>query len=196
MEMDELRQTVAANIIRLRAAAGMTQTELGEKLSYSDKSVSKWERAAALPDLLVLRNMAELFGVDVDYFLHEHNEPTPDGMPLKGDFPDYSMIIGVCVASICTVAVLAFVVLWLLGHIVWLILGAAVPVTLIAVLVLNSLWRGGRGTVWIVMGLVLSLLVLLYLIFMSWNIWQLFLVLVPAELVVYLSFHIRRKPSQ
>ena len=186
MEMDELRQTVAANIIRLRAAAGMTQTELGEKLSYSDKSVSKWERAAALPDLLVLRNMAELFGVDVDYFLHEHNEPTPDGMPLKGDFPDYSMIIGVCVASICTVAVLAFVV----------ILGAAVPVTLIAVLVLNSLWRGGRGNVWIVMGLVLSLLVLLYLIFMSWNIWQLFLVLVPAELVVYLSFHIRRKPSQ
>ena len=196
MEMDELRQTVAANIIRLRAAAGMTQTELGEKLSYSDKSVSKWERAAALPDLLVLRNMAELFGVDVDDFLHEHNEPTPDGMPLKGDFPDYSMIIGVCVASICTVAVLAFVVLWLLGHIVWLILGAAVPVTLIAVLVLNSLWRGGRGNVWIVMGLVLSLLVLLYLIFMSWNIWQLFLVLVPAELVVYLSFHIRRKPSQ
>lgn len=195
MDMDELRQTVAANIIRLRAAAGMTQAELGEKLSYSDKSVSKWERAAALPDLLVLRNMAELFGVDVDYFLHEHNEPTPDGMPLKGDFPDYGMIIGVCVASICTLAVLVFVVLWLFGHIVWLVPVAAVPVTLIAVLVLNSLWRNGRGNVWLVMALVLSLLVLVYLIFMAWNIWQLFLVLLPAELVVYLSFQIRRKPS-
>ncbi len=195
MEMDELRQTVAANIIRLRAAAGMTQTELGEKLNYSDKSVSKWERAAALPDLLVLRNMAELFGVDVDYFLHEHNEPTPDGMPLKGDFPDYGMIIGVCVASICTLAVLVFVVLWLFGHIVWLVPVAAVPVTLIAVLVLNTLWRNGRGNVWIVMALVFSLLALVYLIFMAWNIWQLFLVLLPAELVVYLSFQIRRKPS-
>lgn len=193
MEMDELRQTVAANIIRLRAARGMTQAELGEALSYSDKSVSKWERAAALPDLLVLKKMAELFGVQVDYFLHEHHEPTPDGMPLKGDFPDYSMIIGVCVASIFTVAVLAFVILWLLGHIEWLVLASAVPVTLIAVLVLNSIWREGKGNVYIVMTLLLSILLLIYLIFMRWNIWQLFFVLIPAELVVYLSFHIRKK---
>ena len=49
--MEDLKVIVAVNISRLRRDAGMTQAELAEKINYSDKSVSKWERAEALPDL-------------------------------------------------------------------------------------------------------------------------------------------------
>ena len=47
----------------------MTQAELGQRLNYSDKSISKWERGEAIPDAFVLTQMAELFGVTVDYLL-------------------------------------------------------------------------------------------------------------------------------
>lgn len=66
--MDELerKKTVAERIAFYRRRAGMTQLELAERLHYSDKSVSKWERGEGLPDVLVLCALAELFGVSVD----------------------------------------------------------------------------------------------------------------------------------
>jgi transcriptional regulator with XRE-family HTH domain len=64
--MDDIRLIVACNIIRLRTGAGMTQAELGEKLNYSDKTISKWERAESLPDASVLKQIGELFHVSVD----------------------------------------------------------------------------------------------------------------------------------
>ena len=67
--MDERKATIASNLIKLRLAAGMTQAELGEKLNYSDKSISKWERGDVTTDVFVLMQIAEIFGVDVDYLL-------------------------------------------------------------------------------------------------------------------------------
>ena len=70
--MDECRAAVAANLIRLRTAAGLTQSALGDKLNYSDKSVSKWERGDAAPDVFVMKQIADIYGVTVDYLLQPH----------------------------------------------------------------------------------------------------------------------------
>ena len=42
--MDALKVIIAANITQLRKENNLTQAELAEKLNYSDKAVSKWER--------------------------------------------------------------------------------------------------------------------------------------------------------
>ena len=47
MELQELRLVTASNIIKLRTASEMTQAELGQRLNYSDKSISKWERGVS-----------------------------------------------------------------------------------------------------------------------------------------------------
>ena len=47
----------------------MTQIELAEILNYSDKAVSKWERGESVPDISVLKQIADIFGVTVDYLL-------------------------------------------------------------------------------------------------------------------------------
>lgn len=195
MDINECRLVVASNIIRLRTSAGMTQAELGEKLNYSDKSISKWERAAALPDVLVLHQMGQLFGVNVDYFLSEHGEKDP---PRSGEVPDgyinYPAIIKVTLAAIWAVAVLAFVIIWMAADsFCWLLFGGALVCTVLVWIILNSVWCHGRGNVWLSMLLAASVIVLFYLIFMQSNIWQLFLVLIPAEAVVYFSFRIRKK---
>jgi len=81
--MDNLASIFAQNLVKLRSARHITQLELAHELNYSDKAVSRWERAQAIPDAKVLLQLAELFGVTVDYLLHEHpeleyTEPLPE----------------------------------------------------------------------------------------------------------------------
>ena len=77
MQLDELKLITASNLINLRTGAGMTQAELGAKLNYSDKTISKWERAEAIPDAYVLTQIAEIFQVSVDSLLKSHDEWKP-----------------------------------------------------------------------------------------------------------------------
>ena len=50
----------------------LTQIELAEKINYSDKAVSKWERGESIPDVSVLLALAQLFGVSIDFLVTEH----------------------------------------------------------------------------------------------------------------------------
>ena len=49
-----LQQRISENIAYYRKQNGDTQADLAEKLNYSDKSVSKWERAEGTPDIFIL----------------------------------------------------------------------------------------------------------------------------------------------
>lgn len=70
LEEKEFRTTVANNLSKFRKAAGLTQYELAEKINYSDKSVSKWERGEGSPDAFTLYQMAELFGISLNDFVN------------------------------------------------------------------------------------------------------------------------------
>lgn len=197
--MEEVRLAVASNIIRLRTDAGMTQAELGDKLNYSDKTISKWERAEAIPDALVLKQIGELFHVSVDYLLSTHSQwgsPEDEGENIPAHGYSSTAITMVSITGIWTLAVLAFVILWILGSIQWGIFAYAVPVSLTALLVLNSIWYGGKYNLYIVAALVFSVIAIIYIALLDYNPWQLFLVVVPAEIVVFLSFRIRKKKKE
>lgn len=189
MTMDELRAVFASNLIRLRSAAGWTQAELGERLHYSDKSVSKWERAEAIPDALVLKTMGELFSVTVDELLRSHDEWKPKA-DQRSDLRYNPMFIILCaLVGLFTLCLLSFIILWLLDDVEWFLLYAAVPADLIVLLVFNTIWYRGRHNLYIIMALVLSLILLAFFLFGRW---QLILLLLPLELLVYLAFKIRK----
>ena len=59
---ERLRQLIAENIAYYRKQSGDTQADLAEKLNYSDKSISKWERGDVTTDVFVLMQIAEIFG--------------------------------------------------------------------------------------------------------------------------------------
>lgn len=71
--MEDIKSIVAKNITELRLLNNMTQMELAEKLNYSDKTISKWERAESSPDIAVLVDIADLFGVSLDYLVRTEN---------------------------------------------------------------------------------------------------------------------------
>ncbi|MDR2665041.1 MAG: helix-turn-helix domain-containing protein [Oscillospiraceae bacterium] len=76
----QLKKRIAENLIYYRKTTGMTQAELASRINYSDKSVSKWERAGGTPDIYVLTLLASLYGVTVNDLISE-NAPRPPADP-------------------------------------------------------------------------------------------------------------------
>ncbi len=190
--MDELTRIIANNITQLRVANKITQLELAQKLNYSDKLVSKWERADAAPNAQTLKALSEIFGVSVDYLFTDHKGSVP-----KAPTPERKLgkriIIAVSIIGIYLLALLIFVIFWILGSVVPAIFVYALPAALITYLVLNSVWNGGRFNHIIIALLVASIALTVYIALLKFNCWQIFLLLIPAEIIVFLTHWIKRK---
>lgn len=198
--MAELKQVIASNLIELRTNAGMKQAELAEKINYSDKSVSKWERGEAVPDVAVLKSIADIFGVTLDYLVSSHDEWEEKQRSAKSPAPqggtpgaiNFRMISSVAIMGIWALALLLFIIFWLRGSLIWLIFLGAVPVSLITLLVLHTLWGGGKYNRLIISALMLSILALVYFSVFSRNWWQIFLLAIPAECIIIFCFRIKK----
>ena len=197
MELSELKMISASNIINLRTAANLTQAELGAKLNYSDKTISKWERGEAIPDAYVLTQLAELFGVSVDYLLTSHDVWEPPEETADEPEASYSagVIIAMAVIGVMTVALAVFVTLWLLDIIEWRVFLVGLTVAILTYLVLDCVFMHGRHLLYALAALVLSLFVLVFFFLPNWP-WQLFLLAIPAEVLVYLGCNVKRRPGR
>ena len=198
MQLEELKLITASNIINLRTRAGMTQAELGSLLNYSDKTISKWERAEAIPDAFVLKQMGEIFGVTVDNLLTSHDEwkPIPVEEP-ETEQVSYSTgrIIAIAVIGVWTLALTAFVALWLAGLIIWQVFVVALPVSILVYMILICVFHRRRYLQHVIAVFVFSLFVAAYLLsYPRYHPWQLFLIAVPAEIIVYLSCNLKSPP--
>ncbi len=185
--MNDIKETVAQNIAELRKNAGMTQFDLAEKLNYSDKAVSKWERAESLPDVQTLVELADLFGVPLDALVRErHALATVEPLPKRRSNKPTVAVLGVLLVWL--IAVCLFVLLSpvpsLTGE--WLAFVAAVPVSAIVWLVFNSLWFKPCLNYFIVSLLMWSLLVLLHLVLFhaGQNVWMLYLLGIPGQIII------------
>lgn len=64
-----MKLSLSTNISKLRKAHSMTQEQLAEALGVTFAAVSKWERGVATPELGLIAEMADLFGVSVDVLI-------------------------------------------------------------------------------------------------------------------------------
>lgn len=189
--MQELRKIIAENISSLRTSASMTQAGLAEILNYTDKAVSKWERGEAIPDVTVLKEIADYFGVTVDYLLRaDHTgEENPSAARSRAASVNRFIITMISLASIWIFAAIGFVILMLSNTVAppWLAFVYAVPVCGIVLLVLNSIW-GIRKLNFLVVSLILwSILASVYLSILmlgGLNLWMLFIIGAPAQTVI------------
>ena len=86
MTDESMRKTIAGNISRYRKQLGMTQLDLSEKINYSDKSISKWERGDGIPDVPTMVQLAEIFGVSVDDLIYPPQEQPQQ--PVESEEPE------------------------------------------------------------------------------------------------------------
>lgn len=139
----ELKETVAKNICDLRKIYKMTQAELAEKLNYSDKAVSKWERAEALPDVETVKKIADLFDVSVDCLLKENSDIKKNIRTKRLTAVQKFLITIISAVLVWVVATVIFCICRWSGvssRAVALSFIYAIPATFIVFIVFNSLW--------------------------------------------------------
>ena len=208
MNDEKLKAILGSNIAIYRKRQGLTQAGLGEKLNYSDKAVSKWERGESIPDVLTLVQVAELFGISVNDLLTDPNSlPAQTGVVVgkmekavekalkrKADKPS---ILGLSSLLVWFVALLMFVIFSSLGiEKSWLAFIYAIPTNAIVLLSLLSAWHDFRWNKSLVSVLVWGGLLSVYvslLVFAKVNIWKMFLLGIPGQLAVLLWFRLFRK---
>ena len=132
---EKVKKTIAENIVRYRRECNLTQAELAEKIHYSDKSVSKWERADGVPDIFVLVMLAELFGVTVNDLLTEKHRKSH----LKRSI--ITLMSAGLVWLVAAVVFFAFKVAFPDLPRIWLAFIYAIPAMFIVTLVLSALWH-------------------------------------------------------
>lgn len=212
MTDERLKSQIGINISNLRKRQGLTQAGLGEKLNYSDKAVSKWERGESAPDILTMVSIAQVLGVTVDDLLRDPNAlPEQTGAvqhamdqvvqkTLKRK-ADKRIIVQLSSLLVWFIALLVYVVLASAGvRGSWLAFVLAIPADAIVILSLRSAWRDFRSNRMLISVLMWGSLLSIYMILLvlaKANVWRIFLLGVPGQAAILLWFRMfRRIPAQ
>ena len=138
MQMDEttLRKTIGKNIALYRKAHKETQAVLGQKLNYSDKAVSKWERGESVPDIYVLSRIAELYDISVGILIGESKSEIQASPYMRLFVFLFSVALTFVIATVLIVAFEIFNV----PFNTWLFLLYAATLSSLEAVIFTTLW--------------------------------------------------------
>ncbi len=190
----EINEVVAKNLIAYRKQRGLTQAELAEMISYSDKSISKWERGECIPDLAILKQLADFYGITINDFLNESGDIKK--VKQKRKFKKRHIIVPILsVGLVFLVAILCFVGIMIFAHPIpqkaYLCFIYALPVAAIVLTVLSSVWHLKLLNFFSISGILWFVTLSLFLSFNSTNLWMIFFIPTVLEIMLILWFFLK-----
>lgn len=209
MDAEKLKLQIGANISAYRKRAGLTQAGLAEKLNYSDKAVSKWERGESVPDVITLVQLAEQFEISVGDLLVDPNALPGQLNNLEKAMSTVSERALRRKANKNVILCLSSLLCWFVALFFYVVLSSfeatdpysllffayALPANAIVLLSLRSAWHDFR---WnkalisiIVWGSLFSLYITFY-VFWKVHVWKLFLLGIPGQMAIFLWFRLFR----
>lgn len=191
--MKNLKPIIAEKLVAMRKSRRLTQAQLAEKLGYSDKAISRWERGDTLPDIDVLYELCRFYGISLDFLVDENSRITSE---FEKDIAwQRGNKIALCTLAISIVWLIATCIVVYINiyksEVRWQIFIWAVPISCIVGMIFNHYW--GKEifvvplrslTMWLI-------LVAVYIQFLSYNIWMIFIIGVPSQLMIVLWQHIK-----
>ena len=198
MDKEELlRRNLARNMIHYRRESNLTQLQLAEKLNYSDKAISKWERAESVPDIYILQSLADFYHCKVDDLLSSTVKKT------RFFYKNRFIVSLMAVALVWLVAIVIYMVWKIIGDSLelsnvpyWLTWFYALLASFIVAVVFSKIWgrRWQRfffvtGIVWSVGLIVFSHLALIP-IKGAWLVWC---ICAAVQVLVILWYCLKRK---
>ncbi len=181
------KRIIAKNITELRKSVSLTQAELAESINYSDKAVSKWERGESIPDVLVMKQLADFFGVSIDYFFEETHSSRAATQSVPWQKKKKHLIItALSCMLVFFIATFFFVVLHLMTDVprLWLAYIYCVPICSILLIIFNSIWGRGYWNYLFISTLVWGLLTSIYLTIGDYSNWLIFIIGAPAQVII------------
>lgn len=187
--MENIKSNLSKNLISLRRAHNLTQADLANKLNYSDKAISKWERGESIPDIEILYQISKLYGVTIDALITEEDI-------MKKKKPSVAsqrvIITLLSILAVWIVATFAFVFLsWGLGNEIkniWLVFIYAIPASAIVWLVFNCIWGPPYINTIIISVLIWTLTLAFFLTTDFENNSLIFFIAIPLQIATILWF--------
>jgi uncharacterized protein YjbI with pentapeptide repeats len=75
-------KTIGNKITEARKKINISQAELAQRLFISSQAVGKWERGESMPDITTFNRLAEILGVDLNYFSESFPSEPIEGAPV------------------------------------------------------------------------------------------------------------------
>lgn len=208
--MEDLKIIFAQNLIMLRKQMQLTQIELAEKINYSDKAVSKWERGESIPDVSVLLELSKLFGVSIDFLVtaHENKEIAKEQTSYAATIKkrNHLLIAAITFVAIIIAETIVFIALQGATPNFWrnvmFCYGLPLPVVSTVAIVFCGLWANRILSFAAVSALIWTALAdAFFIILLCGRSFPLVFVLgIPAEIVAMMSYKIKllgkNKPEQ
>ena len=196
--MKDIKPIIAKNLAAFRKQSGLTQVELAEKLNYSDKAVSRWEHGDTLPDINVLYQLCDFYGIDMNTLISEETDITDTpNVDLKNSLRFRVGIFGLALSAVWIIATIVFLYSGIIGQgeYFWMAFIWALPASCVAILltsfgmrmrvlrlVLNSVF------IW-----TLLTAVFLHFVLQSYILWPVYLVGIPIQLIFVMAFVMKKR---
>lgn len=191
---NEFKKIVSDNLIYYRKQKNLTQIQLAEILNYSDKSISKWERGESLPDLYILNNIAEIYGITVNDLLTEEKT-----LPIQKKKRSKTLITIMSFGLVWLVATVAFVLLEIFISDIkkaWLSFIVAIPISMIVLIVFSRIWGNKIQTFMSLTIFYWTVPLTLFLAIDYEKLWLLFLIIIPLQILTIFWFLFRGSYKQ
>ena len=186
--MMNVNDNVKQNLIFLRKERKLTQIELAEAVGYSDKTVSKWETGESVPNVETLVALADFYGVSLDVLTKGSTDDLAEKK--KQDKKVHHSKIVISIISVMAVWVLVTTLYVyesiLLGANDWTLFIWAIPCSCVLLLIFNSIWGRKKLNYLIISVLVWSLIASIYLSLLQYNLYLIFVIGAPVQVVIIL----------
>lgn len=193
--MENIKTIVKENLVALRKSNKLTQLELSQKIGYSDKAISRWETGETTPDVETLNVLAQLYNVPISYFFEEKHQEmvvnTKQEEKIKANKLAISLL---CIVSVWFVAIIVFDILnKVVGSVPWMSFIWAIPISFLLAIIFSSLWGKRIWTFIFASCFAWTMILAIYLQFMSMSSFVIFIAGVPIQIVIILSYFLKKK---
>ena len=190
--MKTIKELVPQNLVALRKQKNLTQIELAEKINYSDKAISRWEKGEVMPNYEILEQLAEIYQVPFTYFFEEH-ELESNKTNNQKETNIYIAAILSMILVVWTVVVLAFFIIKNLTNVYYFMLFVwAAPLTILAIKFGLARWFKDRFYIITSSLLFWTTLLAIYFQLFKLNLWSIFLLGIPVQLTIILIDFIKK----
>ncbi len=192
--MEDVNKIIATNLATLRKKSNLTQLQLAEKINYSDKAISKWEKGESIPSINILMQLAEFYNVKIDDIVYEKKIVVPKKKKRKEQ-----VLLGLLFfASVWFVATICFVTFKFIPAISreWLCFIVAIPVSFLSLTIYMATLKNILFTSIFSSIFVWTTILAISLLINSYQIWFIYLIGCPLQLIIILGsilYYLRHK---
>ena len=189
--MESLRKIIGSNLAELRKERKITQLELAEMFGYTDKAISKREKGDTLPDVETLYQLASFYGVTIDYLTNdiplEEKEIITNPTKQTNIKANRISIVLLSISLVWMLATICFVWIMVFNSVnYYQVFIYAISLTAIVLILFNKTWGKRKYNFYIYTLFLWSLISSIYVGFLQYNLWPLFLLGAPSQILIFL----------